>query len=216
MRSNGIRNRLQGGWSSGCTWLGTKLFAAASYNGAKILLKEPHSDFTVFFGFYLYFFSELSVCEISCVKQESNKTSKISEPFLHPYEEIEQQIQRERKAIRSIGKAEKSCHNGLIYFLKSYFYFQTPLLSYLIFYKLIFIFFSASKPFSFTIWPHCPGETGTRGTHSANFDKKVHKPQSKSNMQLIFTHILWIWISASQLFRVWGTPKDPYWCIKPI
>ena len=34
------------------------------------------------------------------------------------------------------------------------------------------------------------------GTHSANFDEKVHKPQSKSygrigaNMQLIFTHIL--------------------------
>ena len=127
--------------------MGTKLFAAASYNGAKILLKEPHSDFTVFFGFYLYFFSELSVCEISCVKQESNKTSKISEPFLHPYEEIEQQIQRERKAIRSIGKAEKSCHNGLIYFLKSYFYFQTPLLSYLIFYKLIFIFFQPQNPF---------------------------------------------------------------------
>ena len=34
------------------------------------------------------------------------------------------------------------------------------------------------------------------GAHSANFDEKVHKPQSKSygsigaNMQLIFTHIL--------------------------
>ena len=40
-------------------------------------------------------------------------------------------------------------------------------------------------------------------THSANFDEKVHKPQSKSygrigaNMQLIFTHILWIWILLS-------------------
>ena len=101
--------------------------------------------------FFFIHFSKLSVCEISCVKQESNTTSKMFEPFFHPYEEIEQQIQRERKAIRSIGKAEKSCHNGLIYFLKSYFYFQTPLLSYLIFYKLIFIFFSASKPFSFTI-----------------------------------------------------------------
>ena len=37
---------------------------------------------------------------------------------------------------------------------------------------------------------------GCHGTHSANFDKKVHKPQSKSygrigaNMQLISTHIL--------------------------
>ena len=37
---------------------------------------------------------------------------------------------------------------------------------------------------------------GTGGTHSANFDEKVHKPQSKSygrigaNMQLIFTNIL--------------------------
>ena len=36
--------------------------------------------------------------------------------------------------------------------------------------------------------------------HSANFDEKVHKPQSKShggigaNMHLIFTNILWIWI----------------------
>ena len=34
------------------------------------------------------------------------------------------------------------------------------------------------------------------GTHSANFNEKVHKPQSKSysrigaNMQLIFTHII--------------------------
>ena len=42
------------------------------------------------------------------------------------------------------------------------------------------------------------------GAHSANFDEKVHKPQSKSygriglaNMQLIFTHILWIWILFS-------------------
>ena len=41
------------------------------------------------------------------------------------------------------------------------------------------------------------------GAHSANFDEKVHKPQSKSygrigaNMQLIFTHILWIWILLS-------------------
>ena len=40
-------------------------------------------------------------------------------------------------------------------------------------------------------------------THSANFNEKVHKPQSKSygrigaNMQLIFTHILWIWILLS-------------------
>ena len=39
--------------------------------------------------------------------------------------------------------------------------------------------------------------------HSANFNEKVHKPQSKSygrigaNMQLIFTHILWIWILLS-------------------
>ena len=23
-------------------------------------------------------------------------------------------------------------------------------------------------------------------------------------------------INASQLLGVWGTPKDPYWCIKPI
>ena len=39
--------------------------------------------------------------------------------------------------------------------------------------------------------------------HSANFDKNVHKPQSKSygriaaNIQFIFTHILWIWILLS-------------------
>ena len=38
--------------------------------------------------------------------------------------------------------------------------------------------------------------TTLTGAHSANFDEKVHKPQSKSygrigaNMQLIFTHIL--------------------------
>ena len=36
------------------------------------------------------------------------------------------------------------------------------------------------------------------GAHSANFDEKVHKPQSKyykhANMQLIFAHILWMWI----------------------
>ena len=41
------------------------------------------------------------------------------------------------------------------------------------------------------------------GAYSANFDKKVHKSQRKSyrrigvNMQLIFTHILWIWILLS-------------------
>ena len=40
-------------------------------------------------------------------------------------------------------------------------------------------------------------------THSANFNEKVHKHQSKSycrigaNMQLIFTYILWIWILLS-------------------
>ena len=64
------------------------------------------------------------------------------------------------------------------------------------------------------------------GAHSANFDEKVHKPQSKfygrigENMQLIFTHMylmnLNTSISASQLFGVWGTPRDPYWCIKSI
>ena len=47
------------------------------------------------------------------------------------------------------------------------------------------------------------GLSKTGGAHSADFDKKVHKPQSKSygrigaNMQLIFTHILWIWILLS-------------------
>ena len=41
------------------------------------------------------------------------------------------------------------------------------------------------------------------GAHSVNFDEKVHKHQSKSysrigaHMQLIFTHILWIWIPLS-------------------
>ena len=48
------------------------------------------------------------------------------------------------------------------------------------------------------------------GTHSANFDEKVHKPKSKSygsigaNKQLIFTHLtnLNTSISASQLFGV--------------
>ena len=116
-----------------------------------------------------------------------------------------------------------------------------------------------------------------RAAHSANFNEKVHKPQSKSygrigaNLQLIFLHIgvvyklrlqnlasfyhlppfvyiyygmkfyksrffdhlppssckcsLWTAlylmnlktsISASQLFGVWGIPKDPYWCIKHI
>jgi len=63
------------------------------------------------------------------------------------------------------------------------------------------------------------------GAHSANFDEKVHKPQSKSygrigaNMQLIFTHILWIWILLSVHHNFWGSeglPRDPYWCIKPI
>ena len=48
-----------------------------------------------------------------------------------------------------------------------------------------------------------PGVPGCHGTHSANFDEKVHKPQSKyygrivANMQLIFTHILWILILLS-------------------
>jgi len=50
----------------------------------------------------------------------------------------------------------------------------------------------------------------TDATHSANFDEKVHKPQSKSysrigaNMQLIFTHLMKLntSISASQLFGV--------------
>ena len=42
LRSNGIRNQLQHqrGWSSGCTWLGTKLFATASYSR---LTMEPKS-----------------------------------------------------------------------------------------------------------------------------------------------------------------------------
>ena len=44
-------------------------------------------------------------------------------------------------------------------------------------------------------------------THSANFNEKVHKPQSKSysrigaNMQLIFIHILWIWIVLSLYYK---------------
>ena len=46
---------------------------------------------------------------------------------------------------------------------------------------------------------------GTRccGAHSANFEEKVHKLKSISygrigaNMQLILTHILWIWILLS-------------------
>ena len=60
------------------------------------------------------------------------------------------------------------------------------------------------------------------GTHLAIFDKKVHKPKSKSygrigaNMQLFlliskefeyFYHIFW----GSE-----GLPRDPYWCIIPI
>ena len=49
------------------------------------------------------------------------------------------------------------------------------------------------------------------GTHSANFDEKVHKPQSKSysitgaNMQLIFTYILWIWILLSMHHNFLGS-----------
>ena len=65
---------------------------------------------------------------------------------------------------------------------------------------------------------------GYHGTHSANFDEKVHKPQSKSygrisaNMQLFYTYLinLNIYISASHFWGVWGTPREPYGCIKPI
>ena len=48
-------------------------------------------------------------------------------------------------------------------------------------------------------------------THSANFDEKVHKPKSKiygrvgANIQLIFTHILWIWILLSVNHNFWGS-----------
>ena len=47
--------------------------------------------------------------------------------------------------------------------------------------------------------------------HLANFDEKVHKPQSKSygricaNIQLIFTHILWIWILLSVHHNLLGS-----------
>ena len=50
-------------------------------------------------------------------------------------------------------------------------------------------------PNEISISDHC-GEAA--GTHSANFDEKVHKPQSKSyggigaNMHLIFTNTIWI------------------------
>ena len=49
----------------------------------------------------------------------------------------------------------------------------------------------------------CRAWVSTGAAHTANFDEKVHKPQSKpysiigANMQLIFTHILWIWILLS-------------------
>ena len=135
LRSKGVRTKLQhqGGWSSGCTWLGTKLFAPAPYNGAKIILKEPNPTTTTISKYFSNsFFFNLSACEINFMgakavfNRNQIRLQKMSEPFLNPYEEVEQQIQRIRKAIRSIGKPEKTSHNGLIAFLKSYSYLQTP------------------------------------------------------------------------------------------
>ena len=57
------------------------------------------------------------------------------------------------------------------------------------------------------------------GAHSANFNEKVHKPQSKSyhrigaNMQLTFTRILWSWIFLSVHHNFLGFEG---WCINPI
>ena len=128
LRSNGIHNQLQhqGGWSSGCTWLGTKLFATASYYGAKIILKEPHSNFTVFFEFYL-FFSKLSICEIGFMgakavfNRNQIRLQKYLNPFCIPTRKSSNKYKGKEKPL---GKAEKSCHNGLISFLKLYFIFR--------------------------------------------------------------------------------------------
>ena len=68
-------------------------------------------------------------------------------------------------------------------------------------------------------WPMANGH----GSHSANFDEKVHKPESKlygrigANLQL-FVHKSYEieYISASRHFGFWGTPRDPYGCIQPI
>ena len=46
-----------------------------------------------------------------------------------------------------------------------------------------------------------------KGAHSANFDKKVHKPQNKSydridtNMQLIFMHTPTLWLTLLWVLR---------------
>ena len=56
-------------------------------------------------------------------------------------------------------------------------------------------------------------------------DKKVHKPLSKSygrigvqtcNLVLHVSYDFEYFFHCIQLLGVWGTPRDPYWWIKPI